>query len=51
MTSGIRAVLCTDSQFECVSTKICISIQQKCDGHADCSDSSDEKDCSKFHSF
>ncbi|XP_064634424.1 MAM and LDL-receptor class A domain-containing protein 2-like isoform X2 [Lineus longissimus] len=38
---------CSDSQFECVTTRECIGKQQMCDFREDCKDASDENDCPK----
>jgi len=42
------------TQFHCSRGTSCISIHQQCDGHAHCSDFSDEADCcmsAQIHSF
>ena len=38
---------CTSSEFKCDQGK-CIRASWQCDGHNDCSDSSDERNCSKL---
>jgi len=46
----MRMMMCTacpDNQFRCASGQ-CISACKRCDGRADCSDNSDESDCSKI---
>lgn len=38
---------CSTAQFMCVSDHKCISVALRCNGDANCADSSDEKDCCK----
>jgi len=38
----------TATQFHCSRGTTCISSSQECDGHAQCSDTSDEANCSKW---
>lgn len=38
---------CTPSQFRCDTTK-CLPLDKRCNGHPDCSDYTDEKNCRKF---
>lgn len=37
---------CTNESFYCAVDKKCIDSRNRCDGHVDCSDESDEVDCS-----
>lgn len=41
---------CNSGQFRCTNA-ICIPTRWRCDGHADCTDHSDEVNCSKFSFF
>lgn len=38
---------CNTGQFRCTNA-ICIPTRWRCDGHADCTDNSDEVNCSKY---
>ena len=36
---------CESSQFQCVATGDCVSLEHRCNNVSDCSDGSDELDC------
>lgn len=39
--------VCSPSKFRCDQTK-CLPLDKRCNGHLDCKDYSDEKNCRKF---
>lgn len=47
-TLPVVPVTCSTVQFTCLSDGRCIEKSHQCDGTSDCTDSSDEKSCSKF---
>lgn len=36
---------CLSNSFQCLTEKVCLSINVICDGNIDCQDKSDENDC------
>jgi hypothetical protein len=42
---------CTETQFTCIHSRICIEKDQRCDGHNDCKLKEDEINCCKFERF
>ncbi|XP_047735896.1 LDL receptor repeat-containing protein egg-1-like isoform X2 [Hyalella azteca] len=36
---------CSDEDFQCAKSKVCIKKELRCDGREDCSDRSDEDEC------
>ena len=44
-----RTGVCASDEFLCRKEKKCIPQQWRCDGDNDCDDSSDERNCRKWH--
>ena len=39
---------CTNLEFKCATSTMCISVEKKCNGIQDCPDGSDEQACRKY---
>ena len=39
---------CETNEFQCVSDKVCLPVQWRCDNFVDCHDESDEENCGQY---